>query len=583
VAAILKSESLPMRLTLLITAAVAPLVLLGACTTAPGGPTSASTSASGAEMAANVSSYGMFLAGEAALNNGKSSDAARFFDQARGQSGDALIGERAFTSALQAGDIQKAALLAPTGDDASEASKRLGKLVVAVEAMAEGKGKEAQALLVGDSIAFPHKPAAVLLAPWAAAQAGDVEGSLVRPQVRGDRLVDYFGQLGQAALFERAKRYDEAETDFKAVVSVANPTEIAVLAYGGFLERRGRRLDALALYGEHLAREPDSIAVKAASARASAGKAAPPAMPTLREGAAEALLAPSATMIAAKQAALALDYLRLVIRLDPQRDEAWVMVGDLMASSGDTDAARAAYAHPKPGSTEYSTAQAKLAWTYQSNDDKETALKLARAAAASGDTEARVTLADLLRSDEQYAEAIQVLNGLITESKTPDWRLLYARGIAYERLNRWPEGQADLQAALKERPDEPELLNYLGYSWIDRGEHLQEATAMIQKAVATDPRSGAMVDSLGWAYYRMGDYKKAVEKLEEAVELEAGDPEINNHLGDAYWKVGRKDEAQFQWRRVLTLKPDDKIKASAEAKLASGLGPDGPTPKVAGN
>jgi Flp pilus assembly protein TadD len=173
------------------------------------------------------------------------------------------------------------------------------------------------------------------------------------------------------------------------------------------------------------------------------------------------------------------------------------------------------------------------------------------------------------------------MDAVIAEQKTPDWRLYYSRGTALERLGRWPEAEADLQAALKQRPDEPELLNYLGYSWVDRGEHLKEGLAMVQKAVAADPRSGAMVDSLGWAYYRLGDYKKAVEELEQAVELEAGDPEINNHLGDAYWRVGRHDEAQFQWRRVLTLKPDDKIKTSAEAKLASGLGPDGPTPKLA--
>jgi Flp pilus assembly protein TadD len=566
-----------MRLPLLLTAA-APLVLLAGCASAPGPAASVQTNG----MAANVSPYGMFLAGESALNNGKSSDAARFFDQARTSTGDAMIGEKAFTAALLSGDIQKASILAPTGEDASEAGKRLGKLVVAVEAMANGKGKEAKAQLANDAIAFPHKSAAALLAPWAAAQAGDVEGALVRPQVRGDRLVDYFGQLGQGALYERAKRFDEAETDFKAVISVATPTEMAVLAYGGFLERRGRKVDAQALYGDQFRREPDSIAVKAAQARVSAGKAAPP-MQTIREGAAASLLAPTATMIAAKQTQLALAYLRLIIRLDPQRDEAWVMVGDLMQGAGDTESARAAYSHPKPDSTEFSTAQAKLAWTYQNNDDKETALKLARAAAVSGSMEARVTLADLLRSNEKYDEAVQVLSGLIAESKTPDWRLLYSRGVAYERLNRWPEGQTDLQAALKQRPEEPELLNYLGYSWIDRGEHLAEARAMIEKAVAADPRSGAMVDSLGWAFYRMGDYKRAVEKLEEAVELEAGDPEINNHLGDAYWRVGRKDEAQFQWRRVLTLKPDDKIKASAEAKLASGLGPDGPTPKLAGS
>jgi tetratricopeptide (TPR) repeat protein len=566
-----------MRLPLLLTAA-APLVLLAACATAPGGAGSGPSSA----VAAKTSPYGMFLAGESALNSGRSTEAAKFFDQARSQTGDPMIADRAFTSALLSGDIQKAAALAPTGDDATEASKRLGKLVLAVDDMAAGKGKEASALFANDGIAIPHKSAAALLAPWAAAQAGDVEGSLVRPVVRGDRLVEYFGQLGQAALFERAKRYDEAETDFKATVSVSSPTEMSVLAYGGFLERRGRQVDALALYGEQLGREPDSIAVKAAKARASAGKGPPP-MPTLREGAAQALLAPSATMIAAKQTQLALAYLRLVLRLDPSRDEAWVMVGDLMQGSGDTDSARVAYARPKPGSTEFSTAQAKLAWTYQSADDKETALKLARAAAASGDRDARVTLADLLRSNEQYAEAVQVLDSVIAQQKTPDWRLLYSRGVSYERLNRWPESQADLQAALKQRPDEPELLNYLGYSWIDRGEHLAEARAMIEKAVASDPRSGAMVDSLGWAFYRMGDYKKAVEKLEEAVELEAGDPEINNHLGDAYWRVGRKDEALFQWRRVLTLKPDTKIKASAEAKLASGLGPDGPAPKLAGS
>ncbi len=566
-----------MRLSSLLTA-VAPLVLLGACATGPGGGNAASSS----PIAANVSPYGMFLAGESALNNGNSQDAAKFFDQARQETGDAMIGERAFTAALLAGDIPKAAALAPTGDDASEGGKRLGKLVVAVEYLAEDKGKEAKAILTDQNIAFPHKSAGALLSPWAAAQAGDVEGSLVRPQVRGDRLVDYFGQLGQAALFERAKRYDEAETDFKAAASASTPTEMAIIAYGGFLERRGRKVDALALYTDDLAREPDSIVVKAALARASAGKAAPP-MPTIREGAASALLAPAATMIQQKQTQTALAYLRLLLRLDPSRDEAWVMVGDLMQGSGDLEAARAAYSHPKAGSAEFSTAQAKLAWTYQSADDKETALKLARAAAATGDLDARITLADLLRSDEQYAEAVKVLDNIIAEQKAPDWRLLYSRGVANERLNRWPEGQADLQAALKQHPDEPELLNYLGYSWIDRGEHLQEALAMVQKAVAADPRSGAMVDSLGWAYYRMGDYKQAVTHLEEAVELEAGDPEINNHLGDAYWKVGRKDEAQFQWRRVLTLKPDDKIKANAEAKLASGLGPDGPTPKLAGN
>ncbi|HEY3948248.1 tetratricopeptide repeat protein [Phenylobacterium sp.] len=563
-----------MRLSLL--AAAAPMILLCACATGPGG----SVASAGSGVNASTSPYGVFLAGESALNAGKSQEAAKFFDQARLETGNPMIAERAFTSALLAGEITKAAALAPTNADATEVSKRLGKLVVAVEAMAQGRGKDAKAILTDQNIAFPHKPVAALLAPWAAAESGDVEGSLVRPSVRGDRLVDYFGELGQGELFERAKRFDEAETDFKAATSVATPTEMAVLDDGAFLERRGRKLDAQALYDSYLTKEPDDAPVKAAQARVQAGKPAPP-MLSIREGAAQVMLAPAATMIEAKQTELALAYLRLALRLDPSRDDAWVMVGDMMQASGDVDAARTAYQKPKPGSAEYSTAQAKLAWTYQTADDKETALKLARAAASSGDLDARITLSDLLRVDEKYPEAVKVMDGVIADQKTPDWRLLYSRGVALERMGRWPDAQADLQKALKIRPDEPELLNYLGYSWIDRGENLKEALGMVEKAVAADPRSGAMVDSLGWAYYRLGDYKTAVDKLEQAVELEAGDPEINGHLGDAYWKVGRKDEAQFQWRRVLTLKPDDKVKVATEAKLASGLGPDGPAPKLA--
>jgi tetratricopeptide (TPR) repeat protein len=562
-----------MRLSFLI--AAAPLVLLGGCATAPP-PT-----AKAQPEPAIASTYGKFLAGEAALNEGRSAEAAKFFDEARLETADkGLVAERAFTAALLSGDIDRAAALAPQGDDASEAAKRLGRLTVAVKAIADGRGKDAIQLLTGEGVGFPHRAAAALLAPWAAAQAGDVDGSLVRPQVRGDRVVDYFGQLGQALLYERAKRYDEAETDFKAVLGGGARGEMASLAYGGFLERRGRRADAIAVYDAALAQEPESVAMKAARERAAAGRAAPQA-PSLKEGAGQALLAPAAVMISAKQGQVALAYLRLSLRLDPDRDEAWVMVGDLMAEAGDQAASRAAYARPRPGSTEYATAQSKLAWSYQNAGDKETALKLARQAAASGEADGRMTLADLLRADEKFAESSEVLSGLIKDQKAPDWRLLYARGVAYERIGRWPDAEADLKAALALRPDEPELLNYLGYSWIDRNVHLKEAMEMVEKAVAADPRSGAMVDSLGWAYYRLGDYKKAVAKLEEAVELEAGDPEINNHLGDAYWKVGRKDEALFQWRRVLTLQPDAKIKADAEAKIASTQGPDGPTQHLA--
>ncbi len=547
--------------------ALAPLLLLGACATAT------VPNPKSAEPVAANSPYGLFLAGTSALTAGRNSEAEKFLEQAKAQGGDdPAVVERAFTAALLAGNIEQAARLAPDGEGVSDQGRRMGRMVRVVEALATGKGKLAKEALGTDGIGFPHRSAVALLSPWIAASVGDLEGSLVRPTVRGDAGVDYFGQIGQAHLFERARRFDEAETDFKAISVGDAPSEIAILAYGPFLERRGRRPEAVALYDAGLARNPSHLGLRAARARAGAGKSAPP-VPTIREGASLALLAPAATLISGQQSQIGQAYLNLALRLDPQRNDGWLMLGDVLQRQGNLEGARAAYGRPKANAPEFSAAQAKLAWSYQNASDKPEALRLARNAAATGDPEGRAALADILAANESYAEAITIWDGLITASRAPPWPLYYARGLSLERLGDWNKATVDLARALALRPDEPELLNALGYGLIDRGERLPEALAMVERAVAINPRSGAIIDSLGWAHYRMGNYPKAVELLEQAIQLQAGDPEINNHLGDAYWRVGRKDEAVFQWRRVLTVNPDAKIRADAEKKLESGLGP----------
>jgi Flp pilus assembly protein TadD len=291
------------------------------------------------------------------------------------------------------------------------------------------------------------------------------------------------------------------------------------------------------------------------------------------------MLIPAAGMIAQKQDGYGLDYLRLALRLDPGNSEAWILVGDLLLQP-DPDAARFAYAQVQPGSDRYVNARGKLAWTYQNAGEPDEALKIARdvAAAAPDSRDAAATLADLLRANAQYAESAAVLTRLIDAAgPQADWRLYYLRATAYQEIGDVAKTEADLQSALKLDPDEPELLNFQAYFWIDRGEHLQQALEMVQRAVEADPQSGEMIDSLGWAYYRLGDFKTAVDKLEQAIALEPAIPEVNDHLGDAYWRVGRKTEAAFQWRRVLSLDADAKLKARAEAKLASPLGPDAPT------
>ena len=151
------------------------------------------------------------------------------------------------------------------------------------------------------------------------------------------------------------------------------------------------------------------------------------------------------------------------------------------------------------------------------------------------------------------------------------WRLFYVRGIAFERLGEWPKAEADFKRALELEPDQPLVLNYLGYTWVEQGRNLDEARTMIEKAVELRPDDGYIVDSLGWVAYRLGDFEEAVHQLERAVELVAGDPIINDHLGDAYWQVGRLHEARFQWQRVLTLDPEDDLADQVRRKIADGL------------
>ncbi len=555
---------------LLVSLASALLCSCASVGTAP--PKSALTTL---ENDGDLSSYGQYLAGQAAVNHADSASAEAYFAKAAGIDPEdrPLLATRAFTSALLAGDITQAADLAPTGPDADSGLRHLGALVSAVEALSTGKAKLAHAILTGPDAGAPDEPAAALLTPFAAAAAGDADASIVHPVISGEPVAQFFANLDQGKLFERARRYDEAETAFRALIAKGDPGGIASLSLGQMLERRGRSADAVAIYDTAVAAKKEGPELVAARARAVAHKPPPP-MASLRTIAAEALIAPATALLSEKQEEIALAYLRLALRLDPTRDEAWLLVGDVLDSNGDATGARAAYAKVKPGASQYTAARIKLCWSYQGAGDKDAALVAARETVSQipADEDAQVTLADLLRADERYAESAKVLDGLIgTKGDAVDWKLLYMRAVDYEESDRWAEAERDLQIALKMRPDEPELLNFLGYSWIDRGVRLPEAMAMVEKAVDLQPQSGAMIDSLGWGYYRMGNYRAAVDQLEKAIVLEPGDPDVNNHLGDAYWKVGRKTEANFQWRRVLTLDPTPKLKAEVEAKLASGL------------
>ncbi len=190
----------------------------------------------------------------------------------------------------------------------------------------------------------------------------------------------------------------------------------------------------------------------------------------------------------------------------------------------------------------------------------------------------------LLRAQGHAAQAVAAYDQAVARTPRPtkgNWPLFYARGIALEQAHRWPQAQADFEHALALSPDQPFVLNYLGYAWTEQGANLARARQMIEKAVALRPNDGAIIDSLGWVQLRQGDVADAVRQLERAVELEPEDATINGHLGDAYRAAGRPLEATFQWRRALTLKPKPDEAAALQKKLREVDASNQPAAKAA--
>ena len=208
------------------------------------------------------------------------------------------------------------------------------------------------------------------------------------------------------------------------------------------------------------------------------------------------------------------------------------------------------------------------------HDDQAIAQLLALTQKNPRDLTAWTALGDAYRDQEKFTESAAAYDhavGLLGADKNTSWPLYYARGIAEERSHHWDAAESDLKHALQLSPEQPQVLNYLGYSWVDQGRHLPEALSMLEKAHSLSPFDGYIADSVGWAYYRLGRYQDAVKLLENAIQLVPGDSTVNEHLGDAYWKIGRKLDARFQWSHALAFGPDPTAKAELEKKLASAI------------
>jgi len=300
------------------------------------------------------------------------------------------------------------------------------------------------------------------------------------------------------------------------------------------------------------------------------------AVRSAREGAADVLYSVARLLARGQNRDVSRAYAQLATYLDPSRTEAKLLVAQIFDADSQYDLAIAAYEAIPPDSPEALAALIGQAEALQEAGEEDAAVAAMQAAADQfpESLEAHVSLGDMLRRSQRFedaAAAYDVVVDLRREIAPHHWPLLYRRGLALERSGEWVRAEADFRRALTLEPEQPSVLNYLGYSLVEMGRKLAEAERMIRTAVEQRPEDGYIVDSLGWVYYRFGEFDEAVRHLERAVELRPVDPVINDHFGDALWMVGRRIEARFQWRRALSFDPEEKEADRIRRKLEAGL------------
>lgn len=269
-------------------------------------------------------------------------------------------------------------------------------------------------------------------------------------------------------------------------------------------------------------------------------------------------------------------YISMALTLHPDFTEPRLLLAHILAYEGRYEDALDQYAYIPKQSDNYLKSRRKSAEILEEANRFEEAIKvLSELEQDFKDVKSRIQIGNIYRRQEDYKQALKSYNIAFRRMDKEDkdiWNLYYLRGMTYERLQDYTASEKDLRAALNLRPDNPYILNYLGYSMAEQGRKLTESLELIEKAVRLQPSDGYITDSLGWVLYRLGRYEEALPHLEKAVELLPYDAVINNHLGDVYWQVGRKIEARFQWSRALNHSKDETLTAGIEAKMKNGLG-----------
>lgn len=518
--------------------------------------------------------FGAYLAGRFAVQTRDLSIAAHEFEQAlRDDPTVPELNNQAFLAALLAGQPEAARLAEMVPDNP------IAQLVVADR---EGKtgnwaGAEARfvALRQDQGLLQVLRP---LLIAWAQFGQSHPDAALatLAPMVDGTRFRGVYA-LHAALIADLAGRAEIADRYYRIATTDYGQVNLRLaVILASWQARQGRLSEAQQTIGE-LANADGEFGMSRQGLEADVSRRA---VGGAADGIAEAYLAMAASLRQQNNES-AQAMLRLALDMRPNFAAARIVLSDIESTGKQPDAALAALAPITTNDTLAPLVELRRAALLDDSGQTDASIALLEKLAREHPdrAEPRAQLGDVLRRKERFAEAAAAYTDAISKLGTPsraNWPLFYARGIALERADQWPKAEADLKYALELAPDQPSILNYLAYSWTERGQHLTEAHDMLQRAMTTRPNEGAYIDSFGWLLLRQGDISGAIRELERAVELETEDATINGHLGDALAAAGRMREAEFQWRRALNLKPDAEETKRLNGKLA-GLRV-GPTP-----
>src|SRR5260221_420921 len=525
-----------------------------------------------------LTTSGSYLAARHASVERDAASAAAFYRSAlRSDPKNNELLDRAFISSLADGDIDEAVKLADRILTLDK-SNRVARLVVGVRDLKLKKYPTAQ-LNISQSIRGPITDlVATLLSSWASYGAGDAKTAVATiDKLTGPEWYPIFKDLHAGMILELSGKEKDAGARFERAYKLDDSMLRITEAYARWTSRNKDTASASAIFETFDKKLPRHPLVQEGMRELKAGKKMPPLIDSAQSGAAEALYGIGATLTRRGGEDLALVYLQLALYLAPNHPLALLSLADLYESVKKPAMAIKIYERVPANSPLKRNAQIQLATNLDAADRGDEAIKILKEVTAEDpkDLEAIMALGNIERGRKKFADCAETyslrIDALPPNNDKANSVYYYYRGICEERSKQWNKAEADMRKALDLQPEQPHVLNYLGYSWIDQGINLDEGMKMIKRAVDQRPDDGYIVDSLGWAYYRIGNFEDAVKNLERAIDLKPEEPTINDHLGDAYWRVGRTLEAKFQWAHARDLKPEPDDLPKIEAKIANGM------------